>query len=524
MAFVLTSLDSRTIEALTIDGNSASLFPGNLSGLLSDGSLPVDRNSLITSDFTHPFSGWQILPAGGDVNGVTMSPFQDIDIDGSRAATGINVGLNSNGDDLVCRFPAVSTSVSFSINIANLAGDATLILRLWNSAVSVAVDHQVVTTPTLTRYTVVFTGLVIGQYYYVGLSPTGLGPQSSYAISNPTLLPLGVTSGFFSQPFDRLAVYPAHLFGNIQQPNPEPQNQWWNAHSPLSELRIFTAAPTVAVEVFTIGSNDPIGYRVNGRPWASSDPITQVNGNVQVITQAMPAGIQNMALDISVGTNGIAGNPIAQSYWRALYVPSDAGIRLRPRLPSYRRLVGYGDSILLGVGSTQTWSNGIFGLLRYRWPGETVIEAAGGRTLFSDAHTGPQQLAFAELLSRGYPSDILFLIGVNDWATAPWTGAAAFGAAYTAVLAAIAARLPNTHLWVCSPGLTGLGPNNGQGETMAQYRTQVQNAAATQPLASFIDGTTLWSLGQLSGDQVHPTTEGHAHAYRVLSLAANLNI
>jgi len=516
----VTSVTGSSPIIATPSGNSVNISFDATS--LSDPSLPLDQNSMVSSDFTHPFSGWQLEPVT-NTDTPSVSPNNGPDPAGGLSGTILNAGGATTGSgDSMHRVFSPGTSLTINFAAMNLGFGATLTLRLWNAAINSHTDIPVTTTGVFQNFSQTFTGLTAGQYYYIGFAFSG-GPSGAFNVANVQVVPGGVNPagpyGLLASPFQRLAVYPEFLTGNHIPANTLVQTLWWNVHDAQAELPLLTDATSVLCEVLTnSGSNDFIAYRVNGKPWAVSPGISIFGpgpgANVQAVQQSLPANTRS--LDIVWSTFPGTGNPNVQNYARAVYLPAGANVSLRTkRNASNRRVVMYGDSITVGGGvSPNAGFEGIFGQLKARFPGDAAMVASQGRQLHDDCATSGAQAAFAKNLLFTDPTDIIIFIGTNDYFLATWT-ATAFGTALTGLLADLVAGQPNIRITVIPLQANSLPSPNANGDTTATFNAAITTAVGTQSQATQIT-TALYTLAQ-TVDGVHPGVEGSANANRIIS-------
>jgi lysophospholipase L1-like esterase len=423
--------------------------------------------------------------------------------------------------------PAGCTSITFSCDAQYSAGNHNPTMVVYNAAQS-AIISKTIAPPTGSWATFTITATVTpGQNVAVGFD-LKTGGQSSCYFANPVVTVNNSAAGsIFGSPYIRIAAHHELLFGNHRKGDIIlGGGALFAQHAPLAELRFRSNAQAIATEVFNnTGTSYVIGYRVNSRPLVDITGPTGIQTYIEERT--LPAAVA----DPTISTNEIAvvvgdnasyfAQALGQNYLRAVYVPATTPLYVQ-RHYSNRNHIIYCDSMSVGVGSASPWRHGWAALLKARFAGEACGEFGGGRRFYDDANTAGLQNALAFLLTRNAPSDILMLMGFNDYFQHPWA-AAAYGTAYTAVLAKIVARAPAAKIWCISP-IPAVNEADQGGGTLGAYRTQVSTAAATQANAVFIDGTTLCTTADLIVDGIHPTSEGHAKIYRAISSNANMNI
>jgi len=181
------------------------------------------------------------------------------------------------------------------------------------------------------------------------------------------------------------------------------------------------------------------------------------------------------------------------------------------------RILFYGDSIVAGAGATSPVQEAFVQLVREARSESVMAEAWGYRGLYDDAHTTPLLNNLVALIvacqKAGELNYLWIEIGTNDHGL-PLQSAANFGTQYAALLDALHAALPDLFIFCQSPVVKVLGIGEGAnsyGDTLPQYRTQISNAVSTRTsFCRYIDGLTILDTGDLAGDQIHPSTSGHA--------------
>jgi hypothetical protein len=185
-----------------------------------------------------------------------------------------------------------------------------------------------------------------------------------------------------------------------------------------------------------------------------------------------------------------------------------AGISLGTAPAVTRRLVCYGDSIMVGGLSSPPGQLGWFARMRAIYPGACAQEAWGGRQLWDDCGSGSGQQGFANvglladrlvglMFGNTGRRDYWIEIGINDVGAGNWD-AATFGTNYASLLTAIHSRDAGGNIY-CQTMLTDQGA----------WTTAISTAAAGKAYCTVVDGTTLVTGAGLNIDGIHPTTVGH---------------
>jgi lysophospholipase L1-like esterase len=193
--------------------------------------------------------------------------------------------------------------------------------------------------------------------------------------------------------------------------------------------------------------------------------------------------------------------------------------------PHANHLTVYGDSIPSGANSGGTKDGWVERLREAREANDastTTLIGWGYRALYDDANTSQLRAALVAEFVTSNPAIIWLEIGTNDYGLAPWT-AAAFGTAYAALLDDLHAALPSAVIYCQSP-IDRVSPAvetaNAVGSTMANYRTQISNAASARSgYCTYVTGVGMVSAGNYDTDGVHPLTTGHTQILAAVKTA-----
>jgi hypothetical protein len=479
----------------------------------------IDENSVITGDLQ--FNEWR--------NGSFVSPpYGQIYLSLNQAITeGVYQAahqLNPNGGaGSTGRFNALFTvpysgTWSFTVPAAVPTSTSTFKLLIIDSNLATVLFSQVFTlTTTEQTFSLSSTGLVPGQYYLVDIQVNDTGQQAKPYVGRVKMTPSAfASSGLFSKAWKRIRIHGGMLNGTSHAAQ-------WNAgillqHSPHADLTFLTNASEFATEVFVNngGGAGELGCLVDGRELPIDSGIT--TAQISIRTRTLPASLPRKVRAVTVRA-GQGGGANLGTFFRALYLPSSASFSLVP-LVSSKRLCIVGDSIANGSSSTipmyQSWAARI----KKRYPGSVVMDTFPSRTFYQEANTAALYKALAMKLAQLQLTDLWLALGVNDYATAPWS-AATFGTTYAAFLDFFHGLSPLTRVWCASPIVKAVESANGLGDTLGAFRTVIHTAAddaSRVPWAKKIDGSGAtgatagyWpALGDLSGDGVHPGNLGHA--------------
>lgn len=262
----------------------------------------------------------------------------------------------------------------------------------------------------------------------------------------------------------------------------------------------YISAVTTAFSLFPGYAH--IGVIVDGASYAT---LSFINTSNQVFRVALPSGTKRVEL-----VAGLQSKPAAAvlgTFLQSVTFSVGTTTLVEPTAPA-NRVVVYGDSIAVGDGSLYPTSQAWPVLLRADLP--VAVEAWGYRSLYDDANTAELRAALVAQLASFAPGAVWLAIGTNDYGLNKWA-AAAFGAAYAALLDDLHTALPDATIYCQTPLLRGTETANGSGSTLGDYRTQIATAQSTRTdWAVLVDGTAMLELTDLSADQIHPTTAGHA--------------
>jgi hypothetical protein len=186
------------------------------------------------------------------------------------------------------------------------------------------------------------------------------------------------------------------------------------------------------------------------------------------------------------------------------------------------KMLFLGDSISVG-GSATYMTNGY--TMKFRDAGNNVsVYGVGGTGLFHYASTTDKinnTVSKINALMDGTSSNKLLIdLGFNDWHYTFSGHVAVFQTNYGLLLDAIHAARPDIVIKCISPiistCLAGGEGANGDGDTLADFRTAVSNACTGRAYCTYIDGYSLMTAGGLDADGIHPTNTGHTTMYNSL--------
>lgn len=289
--------------------------------------------------------------------------------------------------------------------------------------------------------------------------------------------------------------------------------------SPYSRMRFVTDATSADLDIVsdiqgTYPTFAKIGVLVDGAVHAT---ITASQAAMKRYTQSLPAG-SGKIVEFITGLQSRPSSTILGTYIRMIAFPQNTNTAIQAG-PGGAKLLIYGDSIAVGADATNPATEGWPYLISTNWPGQTIVEAFGYRSLNDDAVDSTARAAFVAKVAAAAPAAIWLAIGTNDYGLNTWS-AASFGTAYAALLDDLHTALPSALIY-CQTPLTRFSPAseaaNGSGSTLGAYRTQITTAqAARTGYCTLVDGTAMiTSSAEMDTDGIHPLTTGHAtaHAY-----------
>jgi lysophospholipase L1-like esterase len=349
----------------------------------------------------------------------------------------------------------------------------------------------------------------------------GTTSQGTALHGRVALVPTKVSGGTFSGPFIRIHVSGELLHDNIDSELVSRQQRFTG----FARLIFRTHADEIVLEYLRSYASsiiDPVIF-VNGEPWGfAALSGTNVMGHASV---ALPPGFKTVEVWMTHRNNSVAypstPAPLGATI-HAVYVP-DPEVQLVLPTTSARRLVLYGDSIAAGDGCAKGGLGGIISVIRRSFPGSVGCEAWGSRSLAQDVALGSpgaidaaKRLAFVRRMVLWRPTDLVMLIGTNDYGANSWT-AANFQTALGNVIDDIHAALPACRIFAITPLKRAVETANGLGDTLGAYRTAVAAVATARSafMDAAIDGSTILSttttgVNNLFFDTVHPNENGCA--------------
>ena len=246
-----------------------------------------------------------------------------------------------------------------------------------------------------------------------------------------------------------------------------------------------------------------LGVRVNG---TARDPLVFAADGIQDFTVPLGAPGVRKEVEIITGLQSSAGGAFPRgSFIKSVSYPPTASFDVE-RISNVNTVLFYGDSISVGGNSKNPEYEAYVPLLRSNYGINALLEGWGYRALYDDASTPGKLNAFVAHLATSKSSTIWLAIGTNDYGLNRWD-AASFGSAYAAVLDGLHTALPQARIFCQTPLPRKSEAPNSKGNTLADYRAQIETVCNTRNWATLVDGTKLLSVTDLA-DGVHPTTDG----------------
>jgi lysophospholipase L1-like esterase len=273
--------------------------------------------------------------------------------------------------------------------------------------------------------------------------------------------------------------------------------------SPGARWDVLTDATAFAVEAYGATTYDDVSIEVDGEVETST-----AHTGYQLQTFSLAAGTRRVSVVVPpIYTAGelADGASVNGTFPRAFYVGTCATLQASALTTPATRVLVYGDSISCGYTTSLGLSH--WALLRRAGTCTPLLLAGAGAELFFDGADATARQTFVDALAT-LDFDVIWLaIGTNDYGSADWANVAAFEAAYEDLLDKLIAAYPAMGIYAQTPtSRTDLG-TNGHGETLAQYRTAITNAASGKATVTVVDGATLLDTANTT-DGVHPDDAG----------------
>jgi hypothetical protein len=321
--------------------------------------------------------------------------------------------------------------------------------------------------------------------------------------------------------------------------------------SPWAELVIRTNAPSIVIETECTDGALAAGYSAVsvfiGAPGEIPVPWAQVSPTVantpHRYTVALPT--DGKVREVRIRNSPQSGVLATGTWVHAVYVQQNYVLEI-VRPSGGNVLAVFGDSMSQGQTSIDAfsydWSHArsVWAWMRQRYHGQLAHEGGGGITLATAGWqyiSGVLQTGAAYTVTRPAvlrainklnPTEVLIMIGTNDWAN-NGSSKADWKSAITLFVDELRAACPTAYQWIVGPlHRTGDSTPNSGGATIADYNaaiTELVAATDTSGLArsrfaTAIDGTTLMTLTEVGqGDGTHVPAKIAAKVADGLALA-----
>lgn len=491
--------------------NLVGLVRGAVAGLLDPAlGITTDVNSLICGDIT--IADWVGQPTNIYVfpnRAATSGGYLDAHLLNANGAAGGNGEIFHH-----FTLPAGVTSCTFNVPATSSTSTTTikLIIRIDSGANKATQVFTITTTEQVLSLTA--TGLTPGTLYDAVIQTNDTGQQARPYIGKCSLVPIGGT-GTFASSFVRFRASPGAMGGTAHR---AVWNTLFYELDSHAEISFITNTGSIASEVygFNTGGVGTVAYLERGRI-RGTNTVAAVNGAITIDDFAFaPSATAFAERPVSVrqfgGAGGFNGTNRIGVFLRAVYLPLLSSIGFTP-LTTPKKLIILGDSIAAANVATNLLWQGWNSRIRLEYPGTVILDAYASREFRTEGASTAAQKAWAQFLAQSHPTDLWIALGVNDYVQAVWS-AASFGTAYTAFLDFFHTACPQCRVWCQSPIAKSVETANAQGSTLQNYRDQIQTAAtdATRTHFCYFDsglGGFYPGVSSLSGDGIHPTTDGH---------------
>ncbi len=352
------------------------------------------------------------------------------------------------------------------------------------------------------------------------VTDTGLSPSTSYDYK---VVYTDATSSTATS--NILTIVTNDITYNVQQADLW-DNGYDNVNAPKQSTFARFVFTTNAASITVTGNSTlypnyyaTLGVQING---VDQSPLSFTSASQSFTVNLGSAGTTR-TVDIITGMQSDGGtNTVSGSFINSITYPATASFNVLPPNDTPNRVLVYGDSISAGAYATNPESQAYVPLLRNLYGQSVMLEGWGYRALYDDAHTVGLLNAFVSRLVSYTPSTIYLAIGTNDWGDS-WN-VNSFGTAYGNLLDGLHSALPAARVICQTPLVRGseiTGPLNSNGNTLADYRSQIATVCnARSSYAALVDGTTLLTLSDVSND-VHPTDSGFVkYAKRIAPILA----
>jgi hypothetical protein len=215
----------------------------------------------------------------------------------------------------------------------------------------------------------------------IAVNEAGVQSEAQAVVGRVSVIPTDA-SGIFASNYLRYYVSPDVLQNNIDASSTD---RYYDA-SVFSNVQFETDATSTVIEYTDTLGSDALAVLVNGRPYQY---ITALSTNVVTQTAVpLPSGRKTVEIVNGVQSETEALGPVYGSFVRAVYFPEPSNTQVLQQVQKERRLVIYGDSIIVGGAAPNPTTQSTIALLQNSYNGTVVADAWGYRALLNDTATG----------------------------------------------------------------------------------------------------------------------------------------
>lgn len=529
---LVTALAALTVSGSLSAGNLAatdaddidSLVPGDLAAREWDGSLAAEtvrvRLAGVPSD--DPAFEARLLNEDGASTGA-----------GRRArAFVVPAGITSITASLAMKLPDGEVDQTMLLQFVDYNGDALSppahdTYDLTDEWVTYELTADV--TPGETYYIVVATNSTLD------------GNDQAKALCGRMKVYGSGGTDVFAAPCSRWQVRPGRVTNNLYpdlklkseagDPAGDGKGVWYLSAG--STLRFLTDANKLAADfVFTCGPDAQpqrdIEIYVNGEAFERLQISTTTIRRMGVVQSTLPTGRklveirspQQVTLSAETAGQPPSGD-VAGGFLSGIYFPRSSNTVLVNEPPRHDRLVLIGDSIVSGYSADepeQGFANYFRRHYEQRFGGDMVQHTWGGacgKSLWEDADAIE---VICQLIVRSGAKRCWVALGWNDWngageaGSGRWANVTEFQTQLGEFLDRINELAPWIVVYCQSPvGVVDEEAENGEGETIPDYRTAIETEANARTWCVYVDGLAAlpYSADEFYVDEVHPNSRGH---------------
>ena len=218
---------------------------------------------------------------------------------------------------------------------------------------------------------------------------------------------------------------------------------------------------------------------------------------------ALSAGAKRIRL--VNGLQSLTGGSVKGTY--LVSISANAGLAPITKTTANRLLI-YGDSIIVGDGSTSPTGQAWPMLVRAITTNSVAAEGWGSRRLYDDASDSTKRAAFVSLVQSYNPTTLYMECVHNDWFLGGWVTPTAFGTGLGAVLDALHAAMPSLAIYLQGALFRNPDFTSTEGYTLANFRAQQVSVAGARGWVNYVDALP-WVDSFSLNDAVHPNIDGH---------------